>query len=159
MRVAAHLRRTDMGACDRWYAACGKALHEDGRRFYDVDVAHELLESIGADPGAWEAALADETTHDDVRADHELAVSRYGGFGVPIIVFADDRAVYGPVVVPAPAGDDAVALWDLTVAYSRIPGLFELKTPKTAGDLRTIATAFAPYLGAREWQTIENPAP
>ena len=34
-----------------------------------------------------------------------------------------------------------------------------MKTPKTADDLRTIATAFEPYLDAREWQTIENPAP
>ena len=107
----------------------------------------------------WDEALADPTTHDDVRADHELAVSRYGGFGVPIIVFPSDRAVYGPVVVPAPSGDDALALWDLTVAYAKVPGLFELKTPKTSADMRTIGAAFAPYLGAREWQTIENPAP
>ena len=42
---------TDMDACDRWYEACGTALHVDGRRFYDVDVAHELLESIGATAG------------------------------------------------------------------------------------------------------------
>ena len=48
MRVAAWLRRIDMGACDRWYEACGRALHVDGRRFYDRDVALELLESIGA---------------------------------------------------------------------------------------------------------------
>jgi len=53
MRVAAYLRRTDMAACDRWYEACGTALHEDGRRFYDVAVAHELLESIDVDPGTW----------------------------------------------------------------------------------------------------------
>ena len=159
MRIGALLRRTDMDACDRWYEVCGKALHEDGRRFYDAEVAHELLSSIGQPPAVWEEAQADPTTHDDVRADHELAVSRYGGFGVPIIVFASDQAVFGPVVVPAPAGDDALALWDLTVAYARIPGLFELKTPKTGEHLRTIATAFSPYLRAREWQTIENPAP
>ena len=159
MRVGAFLRRTDMDACDRWYEVCGKALHEDGRRFYDAAVAHELLESIGQRPEIWEEAQADPTTHDDVRADHELAVSRYGGFGVPIIVFESDRAVFGPVVVPAPSGDDALALWDLTVAYTKIPGLFEMKTPKTPAHLRTIATAFSPYLTAREWQTIENPAP
>lgn len=159
MRIGAFLRRTDMDACDRWYAACGKALHEDGRRFYDADVAHELLETIGQRPEIWEEAQADPTTHDDVRADHEFAVDRYGGFGVPIIAFESDRAVFGPVVVPAPSGDDALALWDVTVAYAKIPGLFEMKTPKTPSDLRSIATAFSPYLTAREWQTIENPAP
>ena len=45
------------------------------------------------------------------------------------------------------------------LAYRRIPGLYEMKTPKTAADLRTIASVFAPYLGAREWRTIQNPAP
>ncbi|MFT3853901.1 MAG: DsbA family protein [Ilumatobacteraceae bacterium] len=159
MRIGALLRRTDMDACDRWYEVCGKALHEDGRRFYDAGVAHDLLESIGQPPSVWEDAQADPTTHDDVRADHELAVSRYGGFGVPIIVFEDDRAVFGPVVVPAPTGEDALALWDLTVAYAKIPGLFELKTPKTPQHLQAIGAAFEPYLTAREWQTIENPAP
>jgi 2-hydroxychromene-2-carboxylate isomerase len=163
MRVAALLRRTtpqEVGndLCDRWYEACGKALHEDGRRPYDEAVAEELLARIGAPEGTWAAALADPTTHDDVRADHEEAVTRHGGFGVPIIVFPSGRAVFGPVVVPAPSGDDALALWDLTEAYSRVHGLYELKTPKTSDDLRTIATVFEPYLTAREWQTIQTPA-
>jgi 2-hydroxychromene-2-carboxylate isomerase len=163
MRVAALLRRTtpqEVGndLCDRWYEACGKALHEDGRRPYDEAVAEELLTRIGAPEGTWAAALADPTTHDDVRADHEEAVTRHGGFGVPIIVFPSGRAVFGPVVVPAPSGDEALALWDLTEAYSRVHGLYELKTPKTSDDLRTIATVFEPYLTAREWQTIQTPA-
>ena len=109
MRVAAWLRRTDMELCEPWYEACGRALHVDGRRFYEHDVALELLESIGAPSTAWDDALADPTTHDDVRADHELAVAEYGGFGVPIIVFPTGRAIFGPVVVPAPTGDDALA--------------------------------------------------
>jgi predicted DsbA family dithiol-disulfide isomerase len=159
MRVGAWLRRIDNELCGQWYESFGRALHEDGRRFYDVDVAHELLAGIGAPDDAWEAALADPTTHDDVRADHAHAVATYGAFGVPIIVFPTGRAVFGPVVVPAPAGDDALALWDLTEAYSRIGGLYELKTPKTEHDLRTIATAFRPYLTAREWQTIQHTAP
>ena len=160
MRVAAWLRRSDEELCGAWYEACGHALHRDGRRCYDVDVAHELLADIGAPPDAWERALADPTTHDDVRADHEEAVARHGGFGVPILVFGRDRrALFGPVVVPAPEGEDALALWDLVLAYQRIPGLYEMKTPKTDRDHRAIADAFAPYLAAREWRTIQNPAP
>ncbi|HEY4609455.1 MAG TPA: hypothetical protein VIH06_09630, partial [Ilumatobacteraceae bacterium] len=64
MRVAAWLRRIDMELCGRWYEACGRALHVDGRRFYERDVAVDLLQSIGAPPNAWDDALADETTHD-----------------------------------------------------------------------------------------------
>jgi 2-hydroxychromene-2-carboxylate isomerase len=159
MRVGAWLRRLDPVLLDRWYEACGRALHEEGRRFYDADVAADLLDTIGAPAEAWEAALGDPTTHDDVRADHDEAVQRHGGFGVPILVFPSGPAVFGPVVVPAPEGDEALALWDLTLTYQRTPGLFELKTPKRPDHLRTIARAFEPYLTARQWQTIQKPAP
>jgi hypothetical protein len=159
MRVAAWLRRVDMELCGRWYEACGRALHVDGRRFYERDVAVELLESIDAPPNAWDDALADATTHDDVHADHDRAVAEYGAFGVPIIVFPTGRAIFGPVVVPAPTGDAALQLWELCETYSQIGGLFELKTPKTGADLRMIAEQFHPYLTARQWSTIQNPAP
>jgi 2-hydroxychromene-2-carboxylate isomerase len=158
MRVGAWLRRTDNELCGAWYEACGHALHVEGRRFYDEVIARELLASIGAPADAWDEALADPTTHDDVHADHDEAVATFGAFGVPIIVFPSGRAVFGPVVVPAPDGDDALALWDLTEAYTRIPGLYEMKTPKTSDDMRIIATAFEPYLAAREWTTIQTPA-
>jgi len=159
MRVGAWLRRIDMALCDRWYDVCGRTLHVDGRRFYDRDVAVELLAEIGAPLGAWDEALADATTHDDVVADHRDAVDRHGGFGVPIIVFPSGKAMFGPVVSPAPTGAAADDLWDLCLAYTRIDGLYEIKTPKTRADLDTIATAFEPYLSAREWATIETAAP
>jgi hypothetical protein len=129
-----------------------------------------LLASIGESPTVWDEVLADATTHDDVRADHDRAVQHYAGFGVPIIVFppADDldtsisgtegRAVFGPVVAPAPIGDEALALWDLTVAYTRVRGLYEIKTPKTDADMTHIQRTFTPYLTGRSWQSVQNPA-
>src|SRR3954447_17728910 len=57
MRIAAWLRRVDMSLCDRWYEVCGQALHVDGRRFYEADVAADLLASIGAPANAWNDAL------------------------------------------------------------------------------------------------------
>ena len=159
MRVAAWLRRIDMSLCDRWYEACGRALHVDGRRFYERDVAVDLLDSIGAPAAAWDDAIADPTTHDDVHVDHDHAVAAYGAFGVPIIVFDTGHAIFGPVVVPAPTGAEAMKLWDLCTTYSEIGGLFEIKRPKTHTDLRMIADQFSPYLAARQWATIENPAP
>ena len=170
LRVAALLRRGSMDACDAWYLACGRALHEEGRRPHEVDVARELLASIGEPESVWDEALADTTTHDDVRADHERAASQYAGFGVPIIVFppagdldtsisgTEGRAVFGPVVAPAPMGDEALALWDLTVAYTRVRGLYEIKTPKTDADMEHIQRAFTPYLTGRSWQSVQNPA-
>lgn len=164
MRVAARLRRRDPALCDAWYLACGRALHEEGRKPHDPDVARSLLTSIGAQAEDWDLALADTTTHDDVRADHEFAVRELAGFGVPILLFpaADGRpakAVFGPVVVPAPMGDEALDLWNVTVAYTRIDGLYEIKTPKTPADLEAIGRAFTPYLRGRDWESVQNPAP
>ncbi len=170
MRVAAHLRRRSMELCDAWYLACGRALHEMGRRPHEEPVARELLQSIGAHSSDWDEALADPSTHDEVRADHDRAVGHFGGFGVPLIVFppaadldtsvsrTEGRAVFGPVVVPAPLGDEALALWNLTVAYSRVTGLYEIKTPKTDADMDHIRRAFTPYLEGRAWQSVQNPA-
>jgi protein-disulfide isomerase-like protein with CxxC motif len=69
LEVAALLRRRSMDACDAWYLACGRTLHEEGRRPHEVEVARELLASIGESPSVWDEALADATTHGDVRAD------------------------------------------------------------------------------------------
>jgi 2-hydroxychromene-2-carboxylate isomerase len=159
MRVAAWLRRIDMDLCDRWYAVAGRALHVDARRPYEADVARQLLAEIGAPADTWDVALADPTTHDDVLADHRHAVEVHAGFGVPIIVFPEGRPLFGPVVVPAPTGAEADRLWDLCATYATVPGLYELKTPKSWADLDLIATAFEPCFRAREWQSIQTPAP
>lgn len=158
LRVAALLRRRSMDDCDRFYEAAGRALHEDGRQPHRPEVAKEVLAEIGLDPEVVDAAIADETTHADVRADHDAVVAK-GGFGVPTLVFPGDRHVYGPVVAPAPTGKDAIALWEMTVAYAAVPHLYEMKTPKTDADLEHIAEVFAPYLAARDWETREKPAP
>ncbi len=53
---------------------------------------------------------------------------------------------------------EALDLWDLTVAYAKINRLYELKTPKTDEDMAHIATVFTPYFEAREWESREKPA-
>lgn len=159
MRVGAWLRRISMSMCDDWYEVIGHALHVEGRRPYERDVGIELLGQIHAPPAAWDDALADTTTHDEVRADHDRAVSEYAGFGVPILVFPTNRSVFGPVVVPAPMGEGALKLWDLVSSYCSFPGLFEMKTPKTKSDIDYIAEIFTPYLVARQWKSVQNSAP
>ncbi len=158
LRIAAWLRRLDNDLCSAWYLASAHALHIEGKRPYEQATATELLTTIGAPTQTWDAALADATTHDDVRSDHDFAVSSLGGFGVPIIVPATGRALFGPVVVPAPMGDDALRLWELVQGAAQFPHFYELKVPKTADDLAHIGAAFNPYLRAREWQTVQNPS-
>lgn len=157
MRVAALLRRTSMDDCDRFYEIAGRALHVEGRKPHQPEVAAELLESIGLDPTLVQRAIADQTTHDDVRNDHDAIVSR-GGFGVPTLVFDDDSHLYGPVITPAPLGADALALWELVQGTRRFPHLYELKRPKTDVDLAHIQQQFTPYLAARDWESREKPA-
>jgi hypothetical protein len=41
---------------------------------------------------------------------------------------------------------------------AQFPHFYELKVPKTPDDMTHIANAFNPYLRAREWQTVQNPA-
>ena len=39
-----------MDNLDKWYERSGRALHEEGKRPHDPDVARYLLEEIGMDP-------------------------------------------------------------------------------------------------------------
>ncbi len=156
MRVAAMLRRGSMDDCDRFYEAAGRALHEEGRKPHRPEVAEEICGDLGRDPGVVRAASDDPTTHDEVHADHDAVVGS-GGFGVPTLVFGDGRQVYGPVIAPAPTGQAALDLWDLTVAYSKVSHLYELKTPKGDADMMHIFEVFRPYFEARDWESKEKP--
>jgi len=158
LRVAALLRRGPDGndAVDRFYAAAGRALHEEGRKVHTSEGAAEVLSSIGFDPALVDAAIADPSTHDDVRADHE-AVLELGGYGVPTLVLDGSAVLFGPVVTPAPTGEAAGRLWDLVAGWTEFPHLYELRRPKTQADWDHIGASFAPYLEARDWNTVANP--
>jgi 2-hydroxychromene-2-carboxylate isomerase len=157
LRVAAMLRRVSMDDCDRFYEAAGRALHEEARQPHRPEVAEEICGELGFDPAVVRAAIDDPTTHDEVKADHD-AVTVAGGFGVPTIVFPGGQHVYGPVVAPAPVGQEALDLWELTLAYSKVPHLYEMKTPKSDADMSHIAAVFQPYFDARDWESREKPA-
>jgi len=158
MRVGALLRRTDMDLLDRWYAEAGRALHVDGRKPHRPDVAEAILAEMGLDPGLVRAAIDDPTTGDEVLAEHERVVAA-GGFGVPTLVFEDGQSLFGPVLVNPPSGDAALRLWDLVTGWLEFPHVYEVQRPKGAADIDAIATAFAPYLEARDWFSVEKPTP
>ena len=50
MRIGALLRRSSNDDCGRWYERAGRALHEEGHKPHEPDVARHLLEEIGLDP-------------------------------------------------------------------------------------------------------------
>ena len=158
MRIGALLRRQDMALLDRWYLEAGKALHEDGRKPHRPEVAQDILREMGLDPDLVAEAIADPSTADEVRAEHDSVTGR-GGFGVPTLVFDDGQTLFGPVLVDPPAGDDAVRLWDLTTGWLEFPHVYEVQRPKSAADIDAIAATFTSYFGARDWFSVQNPTP
>jgi hypothetical protein len=163
MRIGALLKRRDLALNDAWYLRSGTALHVEGRQPHRAEVARDLLREMDLDPGLVDDALADPTTHDDVRVDHERVTSM-GGWGVPTLVFPgadedDSRKLFGPVLIDPPTGDAADRLWDLVVGWLEFPHLYELQRPKTTADLTEVGEVFRPYLEAREWNTVANPTP
>ena len=121
-------------------------------------MARALLVELDLDPALVDEAIADETTHDEVRAEHE-AVLAAGGWGVPTLIFDDGQAFFGPVIVDPPTGDAAERLWDLVLGWREFPHLYEIQRPKRREDIALIAETFRPYLEARDWQSVANPTP
>jgi hypothetical protein len=89
--------------------------------------------------------------------------------GVPTLVFGGCQALFGPVLIEppsgeppsgeAPSGEAAVRLWQLPTGWLDFPNLYEVQRPKRPADLQAIATAFQPYLEARDWVTIQKETP
>lgn len=111
------------------YDALGSRIHPGGAT--DVDtVISEALAELGLD------ASLEQHSHGDaydkqMRASHFDGIERVGqDVGTPVIA-VDGVAFFGPVISPAPKGEEAVALWDGIVAAANYDGFFELKRSRT----------------------------
>jgi hypothetical protein len=49
-----------------------------------------------------------------------------------------------------------VRLWELVTGWLEFPGLYELQRPKGDVERTSITEAFAPYLAAREWRSVQS---
>jgi hypothetical protein len=47
----------------------------------------------------------------------------------------------------------------LVTGWLEFSDVYELQRPKSAADIDTIATAFTPYLDARDWFTVQRDTP
>lgn len=155
MRIGALLRRQSMADVDAWYERAARALRVEGHKPHEKTVARHLLEELGFDPGLVDQAIADQTTSDEVMADHKRVVDA-GGYGVPTLFFPDGQCLFGPVLIDPPVGEGALRLWDAVVAWTEFPHLYELQRPKTSADQQAIADTLRPYLEARDWVSINR---
>ena len=95
------------------------------------------------------AAFADSDEYDpQMRASHFDGIERVGqDVGTPVIAIGD-YAFFGPVISPAPKGEQAAALWDGVVALASYEGFFEIKRSRTRGPIFDQAPALRPGVSA-----------
>lgn len=125
LRVIAHLGERDRNAdVGNFYTAVGTAFHvrreepDDDLLIGALRVAGiEDLETVAGDPAA-DAA---------VEASHELAQSLLAGDSGSPVLSIDGKAIFGPIVSPAPTGSEALALWEAVQTLLTMPEFFELK--------------------------------
>jgi mycothiol-dependent nitroreductase-like protein len=114
----------------RFYAEVGARVHEQGAEL-GPDVFREALAAVGL-PG--DLAEDDDTQQPAVEASHAEGQDRVGAeAGSPITAFPGAPGFFGPIVTPAPTGDDALRLFDGLALVSAVPGFSELKGAR--GDL------------------------
>ena len=107
------------------YTAIGTRFHNQGRR-EDPAVIPEALAEVGLP--AWLADATETAEFDDViKKSHHEAFDEVGlDVGTPVVKIRG-KALFGPVITPAPKGEAAGELWDGLVLVSKADGFFELK--------------------------------
>ncbi|RST21613.1 disulfide bond formation protein DsbA [Streptomyces sp. WAC04770] len=120
------------------YTALGTRFHNNGEgptreavvgALKDVGLPEDLVE------------YADKDTYDtELRASHKEGIEKVGQeVGTPVIAVpgadGEQVAFFGPVVTPAPKGEDAAKLWDGTLLVASIPGFYEIKRTRTQAPI------------------------
>ncbi|MFD7661369.1 DsbA family protein [Streptomyces sp. NPDC059788] len=125
-------------ALARLYTALGIRFHNQGlpRTKETITAA---LEEAGLPAALVDAADTDEYDK-QLRASHKAGIDLVGqDVGTPVIAVPGPDgapiAFFGPVVTPAPKGEQAAQLWDGTLMVAAIPGFYEIKRTRTQGPL------------------------
>jgi 2-hydroxychromene-2-carboxylate isomerase len=118
------------------YTAMGTRIHLEK----DDDLSHVISESIAEVglPHALSRAAKTDDYDEELRRSHHAGMDVVGmDVGTPVIHVdvPDGRTVafFGPVVTPAPRGEDAGRLWDGTLLVAGTPGFYEIKRTRDVG--------------------------
>lgn len=115
------------------YDAMGSAFHLREVDDREVVIA-EALQQVGLPAELARFAQGDEVD-DLLRESHGEAMALVGDdVGTPVVAIGD-VAFFGPVVSPAPVGEQAGLLWDGCLLVAGTPGFFELKRSRTVGPI------------------------
>ena len=115
------------------YEAIGTRLHPQGRTDRLAVVAEALAE-VGLPADLLDVAGSD-VVDAELRASHGTAIDLVGDdVGTPVVSLAG-QAFFGPVLTPAPRGEEAGRLWDGFVLLASVPGLYEIKRSRRQGPV------------------------
>jgi 2-hydroxychromene-2-carboxylate isomerase len=124
-RVVAAASRFGPKAVATLYTELGRRFHNQGLE-RDQETVLAALDAAGL-PADLIEAWKDESLDVEVRASHDRGQDLVGlDVGTPIIS-VKGVAFFGPVVTPAPVGEDAGRLWDGVLLVASTPGFYELK--------------------------------
>ncbi len=117
-----------------FYTAIGTRYHLGGEPKGDIEVVRSSLNDCGFD-----LAIADQATtgvHDaDLIASHHAGMDPVGDeVGTPVI-HINGKALFGPVISPAPKGEQAGRLFDGFALVTEVDGFFELKRSRDRGPV------------------------
>ncbi|WP_268958142.1 mycothiol-dependent nitroreductase Rv2466c family protein [Occultella glacieicola] len=116
------------------YDAIGTRFHPGGRGNDRHNVLVEALAEVGLPADLIRFEDSDEFD-ESLRASHAEGISLVGeDVGTPVVAF-NGTAFFGPVITPAPKGEEAGRLWDGVVAVAAYPGFFEIKRTRTQGPI------------------------
>jgi hypothetical protein len=115
------------------YDAMGTRIHRGGEDNYRTVIV-AALDEVGLPADL--IGFADSTEADvDLRRTHQRAMDLVGDdVGTPVISVGG-IAFFGPVVSPAPVGEDAGRLWDGCLLVAGTPGFFEIKRTRSVGPI------------------------
>lgn len=116
------------------YDAIGTRFHPGGRSSERHQVLVEALAEVGLPADLIRYENSDEFD-DSLRASHAEGIAKVGEeVGTPVVAF-NGTAFFGPVVTPAPKGEEAGRLWDGVVTVAAYPGFYELKRTRNEGPI------------------------
>jgi len=94
----------------------------------------EALVEVGLSPEL-STAMNDESFDAAIIESHERGIKMVGNdVGTPIVAIGE-IAFFGPVISPAPKGEEAGKLWDGVVGVASYPGFFEIKRSRNVGPI------------------------
>lgn len=121
-------------ALREFYTAIGTRLHNNGEP-REAATVRAALEDVGLNADEIMAVAETDQLDDALRKSHHEGMDPVGDeVGTPVIRI-NGMSLFGPVISPAPKGEEAGNLFDGFEKITAYPGFFEAKRTRTVGPI------------------------